>query len=742
MTVEWATVSEHTNHRRVHAPADNKLHDGGDPMHTKPLLAAASSLLLAACAQAPILTPNAAQTAAGDNPFFEPSPLPYGMPPFDRIRDEHYKPALEAGMAEQRREIEAIRDNPEAPSFENTIEAMERSGRLLDRVSRVFFNLAGAHTNDTIQAVQAEMAPKLAAHSDAIYLDAALFARVHALFQQRDKLGLSAEQRRLLEMYHRDFVRAGAQLDEASQQRLREINAELSSLSTAFGQNLLKGVNAATVFVSDPALLDGLGEDGIARAKAAAEARGRPGEYALPLMNYSSQPYLKSLRNRELRKRIHEASLRRGIDGGEFDQREIILKMVRLRAERAALLGYRTFADYQLETQTARTTKAVNDLLASLTPAAVRNARAEAAELQKLIDAEGGGFKLAAWDWPYYAEKLRKARYDFDESQTKPYFELNRVLVDGVFHMAKQVYGLSFQRRDDLPTYHPDVSVWEVFNEDGSPLGLFLFDPFARESKRGGAWMNAYVSQSHLLGTRPVVANHLNIPKPPEGEPALLSFDEVNTMFHEFGHALHGLFSDVTYPYFSGTSVPRDFVEYPSQVHEMWMTWPSILANYAVHYQTGEPMPRALVDKIEAAEKFNQGYATTEYLAASLLDQAWHQLTVDQVPDDVVAFERQALARAGALLDEVPTRYRSGYFAHIFAGGYAAGYYSYIWSEVLDADTVEWFKEQGGAERINGDWFRAKLLSRGGSRDAMELFRQFRGRDPRIEPLLERRGLN
>ena len=713
-------------------------------MKQSKFLAPIAALLVAACATAPAPAPESGESAVSGlegNPFATPSDLPYGMPRFDRIRDEHYQPALLAGMAEQRREMDEIAANPAAPSFENTIEAMERSGRLLDRVTRVFFNLAGAHTNETIQAVQAEIAPKLAAHADSIFLDPGLYARIRTLYDKRETLGLSAAQLRLLELYHRDFVRAGAQLDENEQARLREINGELSPLTTQYGQNLLKGVNAATVFVTDPAELEGLGADGIARAAEAAKARGREGEYALPLMNYSSQPYLSSLSNRALRQRIHEASMGRGISGGEFDQRELILKMVSLRAERAALLGYPHHAAFSLETQTAQTTKAVNDRLAQLTPAAVRNAGAEARELQKLIDAEGHDFALKAWDWPYYAEKLRKARYEFDAGQMKPYFELNRVLVDGVFYMAERVYGLSFKRRDDLPVYQEDVSVWEVFDADGSALGLFVFDPFARESKRGGAWMNAYVAQSHLLGQKPVVGNHLNIPKPPEGQPALLTSDEVNTLFHEFGHAVHGLFSDVTYPYFSGTSVPRDFVEYPSQVHEMWMLYPEILENYAIHHETGEPMPRELVDKLQASKQFNEGYKTTEYLAASLLDQAWHQLVGADIPDDVVAFEREALQAAGALVEEVPTRYRSGYFAHIFAGGYSAGYYSYIWSEVLDADTVEWFKEQGGLQRINGDWFRAKLLSQGGSKDAMELFRQFRGRDARIEPLLERRGL-
>jgi peptidyl-dipeptidase Dcp len=460
------------------------------------------------------------------------------------------------------------------------------------------------------------------------------------------------------------------------------------------------------------------------------------------LQNTSQQPPLSSLTHRPTRQRLLEASLTRGSRGGEFDNRENVLRMARLRAERARLLGQPTHADYSLEDQTARTTAAVNKLLAELAPPAVANARREAADLQKVIDAEGGGFKLAAWDWDFYAEKVRQQRYDFDAEQLKPYLELDRVLVDGVFFAANKLYGLTFKERKDLPTYLPEVRVWEVFEADGTPLALFIGDFYARPSKRGGAWMNAYVSQNGLLGTKPVVANHQNIPKPPPGQPTLMTMTEVNTMFHEFGHALHGMFSNVKYPRFSGTRVPRDFVEFPSQVNEMWATWPEVLANYAKHHETGEPIPQELVDKVLAAEQFNQGYATTEYLAASILDQRWHQLAPDQVPDDALAFEAAALREAGIALAEVPPRYRTAYFSHIFSGGYSAGYYSYIWSEVLDADTVDWFKENGGLKRENGDHFRRTLLSRGGSDDAMNLFQAFRGRQPEIKPLLTRRGLD
>ena len=709
-------------------------------------LAVAGAFALAACSgpSEPAATPEAAAPGtSAENPFFTPSPLPYQLPPFDLIEDAHYAPAFERGMTEQAAEIAAIAENPEPATFENTIVAMERSGQLLGRVSRVFFNLASAHTNDTIESVRSEMAPKLSAHQDTIVLNPALFARVEALYAQREDLELDAEQRRLLERYRTDFIRAGAQLDEAGKTRLREINGELASLQTTFSQNVLKEVNASAVVVDSRDELAGLSDNQIAAAAKAAEERGLAGKYVIALMNTSGQPPLSALENRALRERIMKASLARGSQDGEFDNRAILAKVAKLRAERARLLGYPNHAAYVLEDQTAGTTEAVNTMLSRLAPAAVANARREAADLQAVIDAEGGGFKLEPWDWAYYAEKVRQQRYAFDESQLKPYFEMMSVLENGVFHAAGELYGLSFKRRTDLPTYHPDVLVYEVFDADGKPLALFLGDFYARPSKRGGAWMNAYVPQSGLFGTRPVVANHLNIPKPPEGEPTLLTFDEVTTMFHEFGHALHGMFSDVTYPRFSGTSVPRDFVEYPSQVNEMWATWPQILANYARHYQTGEPMPQELLDKVQAAEQFNQGFASTEYLAASLLDQAWHQLPPEAIPgaDGLLGFEAEALRAAGVDFAPVPPRYRSTYFSHII-GGYSAGYYSYIWSEVLDADTVEWFKENGGLKRENGDHFRATLLARGGSRDAMELFRDFRGRDADITPLLQRRGLD
>ncbi|WP_290888864.1 M3 family metallopeptidase [Arenimonas sp.] len=674
------------------------------------------------------------------NPFFTVSTLPYQLPPFDQIQDAHYAPAFEKGMADQRAEVDAIANNPAAPTFENTIVAMEKTGSVLNRTAAVFFNLAGANTNPAMQKVQAEMAPKLAAHQDAILLDGKLFARVKSLHDQRASLGLDAESLRLLERYHTDFVRAGANLSEADKTKLKAMNAELATLATTFSQNVLKEVQASGVLVSDVKELDGLSADAITAAAEAAKAAGKEGQYLIALMNTSGQPPLSSLTNRALRKKIMDASLTRGSRGGEFDNRAIVARVAKLRAERAALLGYANHATYVLEDETAGTVGAVNKLLSDLAPAAVANARKEAADMQAIIDAEKGGFALEAADWAFYAEKVRQAKYDFDESQLRPYFEMTSVLENGVFHAAGQLYGLQFKKRTDLPTYHPDVVVYEVFEADGKPLGLFLGDFYARSNKRGGAWMNAYVPQNGLTGTLPVVANHQNIPKPAAGQPTLMTFDEVTTMFHEFGHALHGLFSNVKYPQFAGTSVPRDFVEYPSQVNEMWATWPSILANYARHHETGEPIPQALLDKVLATEQFGQGHATTEYLAAAMLDQSWHQLAANEVPSDTLAFEAQALKAAGLDYAPVPPRYRSTYFSHIM-GGYSAGYYAYLWSEVLDAESVEWFKENGGLKRENGDHFRKTLLSRGGSVDAMQLFRDFRGRDPQVGPLLKRRGL-
>src|SRR5437762_261002 len=653
-----------------------------------------------------------------DNPLLVESALPYHLPPFDKIKDEHFVPATEAGMQEQLKEVDTIAANAEKPTFDNTVVAMERTGRLLDRAQRTFSNLNAADTNPTRQKIETELATKLSAHHDAILLNSKLFARIQELYSNREKLGLGPESSYLLERYYKDFVRAGAKLSDPDKEKLKKINAELATLQTQFDQNVLKEKNASSIAVDRREDLAGLSDNQIAAANAAAKDEHKEGKFVLRLQNTTGQPLLGSLQNRQLRERIMKASLSRNSKGGPFDTRQVVIRTAQLRAERAKLLGYENHATYQLEDQTAKNVPTVNKLLGDLAPPAVANAKREAADMQKIVDQENGGFQVAAWDWNFYSEKVRKARYAFDESELRPYYELNHVILDGVFFAAGKLYGLTFKERHDLPVYQPDVRVFEVYDRDGQPLALFLGDYYARPSKRGGAWMNAYVQQSGLFATKPVVANHLNIPKPPPGEPTLLTHDEVRTAFHEFGHALHGMFSNVKYPRFSGTSVPRDFVEYPSQVNEMWATWPEVLKNYAKHYKTGEPIPQALLDKIESAEKFNQGYKTTEYLSGSLLDQAWHQLNPSDIPQDAVAFEAEALHKAGVDFAAVPPRYRSFYFSHAFAGGYSAGYYSYIWSEVLDADTVEWFKEHGGLKRENGDRFRTMLLSRGGSADA------------------------
>ncbi|MFL6568473.1 MAG: M3 family metallopeptidase [Chthoniobacterales bacterium] len=690
---------------------------------------------------AAILNSARAADTASDNPLLQESTLPYQFPPFDKIKNEHFQPAIEQGMAEQLKEVETIADQKEKPTFENTIVAMEKSGRLLTRANRTFSNLNGCNTNPEMQRIDKELSPKLAAHQDAIRLNGPLFKRIETLYNDREKLKLDPESKWLLERYYKDFVRAGAKLNDADKTKLKEMNQEIAKLQTTFEQNVLKEKNASSIVIDTRQELDGMPESGIAAAEKAAKEDGKEAKFVLRLQNTTQQPPLKDLKNRALRQRIMEVSLNRNSHGGEFDNREVVSRIAKLRAERAVLLGYENHAAYQLEDQTAKNVPTVNKMLGDVTPPAVANARKEIADMQKVIDSQGDKFKLESWDWDFYSEQVRKAKYAFDESQLRPYLELNRVITEGVFYAANKEYGITFKERKDLPVYLPDIRVWEVFNADGSPLAIFIGDYYARPSKRGGAWASAYVGQNKLLGTKTVIGNHLNIPKPPEGQPTLLTWDEVRTAFHEFGHALHGMFSDVEYPRFGGTGVPRDFVEYPSQVNEMWKDWPDILANYAKHYQTGEPMPKELLDKVIAAEKFNQGYRTTEYLSATLLDQAWHQMKPEQVPSDTLGFEAQALKKAGTDLPEVPPRYRSTYFSHTFSGGYSAGYYSYLWSEVLDADTVDWFKSHGGLTRENGDRFRKTLLSRGGSDDAMNLFRNMVGHDPDIKPLLKRRGL-
>ncbi|HET7320925.1 MAG TPA: peptidyl-dipeptidase Dcp [Longimicrobiaceae bacterium] len=675
------------------------------------------------------------------NPFAHVSPLPFQAPDFDAIHDSDFAPAMEEGMRQHLAEVEEVANQSAAPTFENTIVPLEEAGQLLNRVARVFFALTGANTNDTLQAIQTEMAPKLAAHSDAIYLNGKLFQRVKSLYDRRDQMGLTPEQKVLVERYYTDFIRAGAQLSEADQDRLRALNREASELTTKFGNQLLAATKAGALVLDDASALQGLSEGGIAAAAAAAKGRGLAGKWVLPLQNTTQQPAQASLENRDVRKRLFEASIHRADQGGPNDTRAVISRLAQLRAERAKLLGYDTYAAYKLADQMAKTPEAAIGLLTDLVPAARAKAEHEQADMQALIDQQGGGFQLQPWDWQYYSEQVRKAKYDLDESQIKPYFLLDRVLEDGVFYAANLLYGVTFKERHDLPVYNPDVRVFEVFDADGSPLALFYCDYFKRDNKGGGAWMDSFVDQSGLMGTKPVVFNVANFQKPAPGQPALLTFDDVSTMFHEFGHALHGMFSDVEYPSLAGTNVPRDFVEFPSQFNEHWALDPQVFAHYAKHYDTGEPMPQSLVDKIKKARTFNQGFATMEYLEASLLDMAWHTLPASAPQQEVNAFEEKALERYGVDMAAIPPRYRTTYFNHIWGSGYAAGYYAYLWSEVLDDDAYAWFEENGGLTRENGQRFRDMILSRGSSSDLAELYRAFRGHDPSVEPLLIQRGL-
>jgi peptidyl-dipeptidase Dcp len=716
-------------------------------MNRLSLLAAACALALAACSKpAPESSPVTSQTTAtapvaADNPFFAPSTLPLLAPDFTKIRDEHYLPAFEEGMKQHLAEVKAIADNPEPATLDNTLVAMERGGAVLYRVSQVFFNLTGSHTSEAIQKIEAEVAPKLAAHQDAIFLDPKLFARVKALYDARDTLTAHPEDRRLAERYYQQFVRAGALLDDAGKARMRQLNEELSKLQTAFGENLLKEVNDAAVVFDSVDALAGLSESDVAAAAEAAKARGLEGKWVIALQNTTPQPTLASLSNRDSRKRVFEASIARGIRGNAFDQRERILRIATLRAERAALLGFPNHAAYGLDDQMARNPGAVDKMLNDLVPAVMANVQREAADIQAQIKAEGGNFELAGWDWAYYAEKVRKAKYDLDESQVRPYFELERVLRDGLFFSMNKLYGITLTERKDIPVYHPDVRVFDVFDADGTQLGLFYADLYARASKRGGAWMSTFVDQSDLLGNKPVVLNNLNIPKPSAGQPTLLTYDEVSTLFHEFGHAIHGLFSKSRYPLLAGTNVPRDFVEFPSQANEDWSLLPEVLANYAKHYQTGEAMPEALVKKIVDARHFGQGFATLEYMAAAMLDMDWHKLDAAGVPKDAVAFEEASLQARGVAYAPIPPRYRTGYFAHIWPGGYAAGYYAYLWSEVMAADAFAHQIATGGLTRAVGDAYRAGVLSRGGTAEAMDLYRNWRGAEPTVDALLERRGI-
>ncbi len=682
-------------------------------------------------------------TDASTNPLLAPRTLPFQLPPYADITPDHYLPAFERAFTEHLAEVANITRVRSMPTFENTMVPLEESGRLLNDVARTFYTVSSADATDEIQAIEETLAPLMAAHQDAVQLDGALYWRVKTLHDQLDALDLDAEQRYLVERRFREMTHAGAALDDAAKERLTALNTRLSTLTTTFEKNLLADTNDLAVVFHDAAELDGLTEGELSAAAQAATDRGLDGSFVVTLTLFTGHPYLSSLTRRDARKRIMDASRSRGIRGNQNDNRTVLLEIVRLRAERAALLGYESHAAYVTSDETAGSPGAVHDLLRRLAGPAARNADREQAALQAIVDAEPEPFPLEAHDWAFYTEKVRAAEYDLDRAALRPWFEAERVLQDGVFHAAHALYGVSFRERTDLIAYHPDARVFEVRNEDGSELGLFILDLYTRDTKRGGAWMNSIVEQSRLRGTAPVVVNNLNVSKPAAGQPTLLTLDEVTTLFHEFGHALHGLFATVTYPHFAGTAVFRDFVEFPSQVNEMWIYWPEVLDHYARHIETGEPLPADVVEKLRASETFNQGFATSEYLAASWLDQAWHSLSAADASAeiDVAAFEASALADVGLDAPAVPTRYSSTYFAHVFSGGYSAGYYSYIWSEVLDADTVEWFRENGGLTRANGDRFRERLLGVGGSKDPLEAYRDFRGRDADIQPLLERRGL-
>ncbi|MBJ6982012.1 peptidyl-dipeptidase Dcp [Luteimonas sp. MC1572] len=711
------------------------------------LLSSAIALALSACDRTatespmPNTAPVATAPTQGENPLLAASTLPFQAPVFDRIQDSHYQPAIEEGMRQHLAEVRKIADNAEAPSFANTIEALERSGALLTRARSIFSAMTSANTNPTLQAVDEALAPKLAEHADAIHLDPALFARVKSLYGQRADLGLTPEQVTVLERTHEDFVRAGAELDAAKQAELRKLNSEESSLTTAFSNKLLAANNAGGVLVDDVKKLDGLSEGDIAAAAEAAKAAGKDGQWLLALQNTSQQPVLASLKDRALREQVMAASLGRAEKGDGNDTRATIQRLAELRARKAELLGYPSYAAYAIADQMAVTPQVALKLLTDTVPAATTRAKAELAKIQAVVDAQNGGFTAGAADWDFYAEQVRKAEYDLDEAQIKPYFELDRVLKDGVFFAAEQLYGITAKERTDLPVYHPDVRVFDIFDADGKQLALFYLDPFKRESKQGGAWMGNFVEQNGLTGDIPVIYNVENYTKPAAGQPALLSWDDVTTLFHEYGHALHGIFSKTTYPSVAGTNTPRDFVEFPSQFNEHWALDPKVFANYAKHHQTGEAMPQALVDKIVKARTFNQGYATTEYLSAALLDMAWHTLPSGDAKKDVDTFEREALAKYKVDIAAVPPRYRTNYFSHIWGGGYAAGYYAYFGAEVLDHDAFQWFRENGGLTRANGQVFRDKILSIGQSRDLGTAYREFRGKEPSVEPLLEHRGL-
>ena len=721
-------------------------------MMKKTLLASAiaSVLALSACTDnkpaaeqqtpAPAVAAKQGADATMANPLLTVSPLQYQAPQFDLIKVEHYLPAMEAGIIENAAEIETIANNTEAATFDNTIVALEKSGALLDRATSVFFNMTGTISNPEILKIQATMAPKLAAHGDNISLNPKLFARVKAIYDARKDLKLDSEALRLVEVTYERFVRAGALLNDEQKTTIRALNEEHSKLANQFGQNLLKITKDIAIFVDDKAQLAGMSEAEIAAAAEGAKARGQDGKYIIELTNTTRQPALAVLENRELRQKVWEASAFRGTTG-ETDNRPLVARLTQIRAEKAKLLGFDTWADYQLGQSMAQKPQAVLSMLSSMVPAVVANTKLEAAAIQEMIKAQGGDFELQPWDWEFYAEKVRKAKYDLDESQVKPYFEFERVLQDGVFSTMNQLFGITMKPRPDLPVYHPDVKAYEVFDADGTSLAIFYADYFAREGKRGGAWMSSFVNQNALLGDKPVVVNVMNIPKGPAGEPTLVSYDNVTTMFHEFGHGLHGIFSKVTYPSLSGTAVSRDFVEFPSTFQEDWAAHPQVLANYAKHYKTGEAIPADLLAKILKSRSFNQGYDTLEYMAAALVDMEWHSLPAGAPLQDVEKFEAGALKKHGVDFAAVPPRYKSTFFSHSIGGGYSAGYYAYMWSEILAADAFAYVQSQGGLKIENGNNYRTNILSVGNTKPPMEAYKAFRGQEPTTDALLILRGL-
>ncbi len=702
--------------------------------------ALSTALIVSAAFMTSTVLAQSTSAFAPSNPFYATSRLPFHAPPFDKIKDSDYQPAIEAGMAQQLEEIRAIADNPAPPTFENTLVAMEKTGALFRRATAAFDGVTGANTNPTLQKAEEALAPLIAAHSDAIYLNSRLFARVQAVYNQRESLKLDPESQRLLEIVYQRFVHAGANLSDADKAKLKKLNEEESTLSNAFKNKLLAATRDAALVTTDKAALAGLSDAQVAAAAAAAQSRHVEG-YVIPLQNTTQQPSLSSLSDRATRQTLFESSWTRSERGGENDTRATIARLAQLRTEKAKLLGFPNYAAWKLENQMAKTPEAALKFMDDLVPPATANAQSEAKEIQSVIDPQKAGFQLEPWDWNFYAEQVRKAKYDLDESQVRPYFELNNVLQNGVFYAANQLYGITFKERHDIPVYQPDVRVFEVTDANGKPLALFYCDYFKRDNKNGGAWMNEFVPQSKLLGTLPVVYNVANLPKPVEGQPALITFTDVITMFHEFGHALHGMFSNTEYPSLSGTSVARDFVEFPSQFNEHWATYPAVFNHYAKHYKTGEPMPADLAAKIEKSRTFNQGYALTELLAAAELDMQWHTLPPGSPLEDVDAFEKQALEKTHTALHDVPPRYRSSYFSHIWQNGYAAGYYAYLWAEMLDDDAYQWFADHGGMTRANGDRFREMVLSRGNTEDLAEMYKAWLGAEPSVQPMLKYRGL-